>query len=221
MISKYIDFRIFLISLAVGVLLVYLYQPTPTVIYVYPTPDNLIRIGAMEELQNSFPDAVVGLSDHSIDNLACLGAVACGASILERHFTDSKRRSGPDIVCSMDIKECSELITQSKRMAKMRGGKKEAAIEERVTSDFAYASVVTIEDIKEGEVFSDKNIWVKRPGTGEFLADDYESLIGKISAASIPILSVLHRKYWISIVLLACCANQARPIKASSPFSRI
>lgn len=162
---------------------------------LYPTPDNLIRIGAMEELQNSFPDAVVGLSDHSIDNLACLGAVACGASILERHFTDSKRRSGPDIVCSMDIKECSELITQSKRMAKMRGGKKEAAIEERVTSDFAYASVVTIEDIKEGEVFSDKNIWVKRPGTGEFLADDYESLIGKISAASIPKNIQLKRKH--------------------------
>ncbi|MDK9773383.1 N-acetylneuraminate synthase family protein [Vibrio sp. B181a] len=152
---------------------------------LYPTPDHLIRIGAMEQLQEAFPDAVVGLSDHSIDNLACLGAVAAGASVLERHFTDSKDRPGPDIVCSMDAKECAELIAQSKRMAKMRGGKKEAAKEEQVTIDFAYASVVTIAEIKEGEVFTRDNLWVKRPGTGDFLAEDYESLIGKVASQAI------------------------------------
>lgn len=153
---------------------------------LYPTPDHLIRIGAMEELQQAFPDAVVGLSDHSIDNLACLGAVAAGASVLERHFTDSKDRPGPDIVCSMDAQECAELIAQSKRMAKMRGGKKEAAKEEQVTIDFAYASVVTINGIKEGEALTRDNLWVKRPGTGDFLAEDYESLLGKIAAQAIP-----------------------------------
>ena len=146
---------------------------------LYPTPDHLIRIGAMEELQREFPDAVIGLSDHSIDNLACLGAVAAGASVLERHFTDSKARPGPDICCSMDAKECAELIYQSARMAKMRGGKKEAAKEEQVTIDFAYASVVTIKSIKAGEEFTKDNLWVKRPGTGDFLADDYEMLLGK------------------------------------------
>lgn len=153
---------------------------------LYPTPDNLIRLGAMEELQNAFPDAVVGLSDHSIDNLACLGAVAAGASVLERHFTDSKGRPGPDIVCSMDAKECAELIVQSKRMAKMRGGKKEAAKEEQVTIDFAYASVVTIANIQKGEEFTRDNLWVKRPGTGDFLAEEYESLLGKKAAQAIP-----------------------------------
>ncbi|MFM2621544.1 N-acetylneuraminate synthase family protein [Vibrio owensii] len=153
---------------------------------LYPTPDHLIRIGAMEQLQDAFPDAVVGLSDHSIDNLACLGAVAAGASVLERHFTDSKDRPGPDIVCSMDARECAELIAQSKRMSKMRGGKKEAAKEEQVTIDFAYASVVTIAEIKEGETFTRDNLWVKRPGTGDFLAEDYESLIGKVASQAIP-----------------------------------
>ncbi|PMH45974.1 polyhydroxyalkanoate biosynthesis repressor PhaR [Vibrio sp. 10N.286.49.B3] len=153
---------------------------------LYPTPDHLIRIGAMEQLQQAFPDAVVGLSDHSIDNLACLGAVATGASVLERHFTDSKDRPGPDICCSMDVKECHELITQSARMAKMRGGKKEAAKEEQVTIDFAYASVVTIAKIEEGEVFTKDNLWVKRPGTGDFLAEDYESLLGKKASQAIP-----------------------------------
>ncbi|MDO6610109.1 N-acetylneuraminate synthase family protein [Shewanella sp. 1_MG-2023] len=152
---------------------------------LYPTPDHLIRIGAMEELQKAFPDAVVGLSDHSIDNLACLGAVASGASVLERHFTDSKERPGPDICCSMDAKECAQLISQSARMAKMRGGKKEAAKEEQVTIDFAYASVVTIAEIKEGEIFSRNNLWVKRPGTGDFLAEDYEKILGKTASENI------------------------------------
>ncbi|TMO54075.1 N-acetylneuraminate synthase family protein [Pseudoalteromonas phenolica] len=152
---------------------------------LYPTPDHLIRIGAMEELQSAFPDAVVGLSDHSIDNLACLGAVAAGASVLERHFTDSKDRPGPDICCSMDAVECAELISQSKRMAKMRGGKKGAVSEEQVTIDFAYASVVTIAPIKAGEVFTKDNLWVKRPGTGDFLADDFENLLGKEAAVDI------------------------------------
>lgn len=146
---------------------------------LYPTPDHLIRIGAMEEMQREFPDVVVGLSDHSIDNLACLGAVAAGASVLERHFTDSKSRPGPDICCSMDAEECAELIAQSKRMAQMRGGSKGAVKEEQVTIDFAYASVVTIKEIKEGETFTKDNLWVKRPGTGDFLADDYEKLLGK------------------------------------------
>lgn len=152
---------------------------------LYPTPDHLIRIGAMEELQREFPDAVVGLSDHSIDNLACLGAVAAGASVLERHFTDSKLRKGPDICCSMDTSECAELIKQSKRMAKMRGGKKSAVAEEQVTIDFAYASVVTIEPIKKGDKLTKSNLWVKRPGTGDFLADDYENLLGKIANTDI------------------------------------
>lgn len=152
---------------------------------VYPTPDNLIRLGGVEELAEAFPNAVVGLSDHSIDNLACLGAVAVGASVLERHFTDTKSRPGPDIECSMDIAECKELIENSKRMKQMRGGKKGAVEEEQVTIDFAYASVVTIKDIAEGETFTKDNIWVKRPGTGEFLAEDYESLLGKTASQSL------------------------------------
>ncbi len=152
---------------------------------LYPTPDHLIRLGAMQELANVFPDAVVGLSDHSIGNLACLGAVACGASILERHYTDSKDRQGPDIICSMDAPECAELISFSKRMAKMRGGEKGAIKEEQVTIDFAYASVVSEKEIKKGEKFTRENIWVKRPGTGDFLAEDYELLIGKVAATDI------------------------------------
>ncbi|MEI8278349.1 MAG: N-acetylneuraminate synthase family protein [Bacteroidota bacterium] len=146
---------------------------------IYPTPPHLVRLGAMVQLESEFPDAVVGLSDHTTDNLACLGAVALGASILERHFTDSMNRPGPDIVCSMDPKAMSELIIGSKILKAERGGVKGPVKEEQPTIDFAYATVVSIDDINIGDEFTMKNIWVKRPGTGEILAEEFNSILGK------------------------------------------
>jgi sialic acid synthase SpsE len=154
---------------------------------LYPTPSHLVRLGAMQELQNEFPDAIVGLSDHTTSNLACFGAVAMGASIVERHFTDSMNRPGPDIVNSMDPQALSELISGCTELQKMRGGKKTALKEEQATIDFAFATVVSICDIKEGEKFTRKNIWVKRPGTGEILADSFDSIIGKFAANDIQV----------------------------------
>lgn len=153
---------------------------------LYPTPPHLVRLGGMIELQKHFPNAVIGLSDHTVNNNACLAATALGASILERHFTDSKNRKGPDVVCSMDPKELRELIQGSAEIAQMRGGKKEAAKEEQVTIDFAFATVVSIKDIKAGEVFTKENIWVKRPGTGEIKAEYFNSLLGKRAKRDIP-----------------------------------
>lgn len=153
---------------------------------LYPTPNHLVRLGAMVELQKKFPKAIVGLSDHTLTNHACFGAVALGASLLERHFTDDMSRIGPDIVCSMDEQACSELIEGSKIIWEQRGGKKGVVAEEQVTIDFAYATVVTIKEVKKGEVFSIDNIWVKRPGTGEILAEDFEKLIGKKANKNLP-----------------------------------
>ena len=146
---------------------------------LYPTPPHLVRLGAMTELMHGFPDAVVGLSDHTTDNLACFGAVALGASILERHFTDSMSRPGPDIVCSMDPGQCRVLIAGATAMHAMRGGAKGPAAEEQVTMDFAFATLVTIAPIAAGEVFSENNLWVKRPGTGPIAAERYEQILGK------------------------------------------
>ena len=152
---------------------------------LYPTPPELVRLGAMIELQQAFPTIEIGLSDHTTSNLACFGATALGATILERHFTDSMQREGPDIINSMDPKALSELIEGSAQIALMRGGKKEPAQEEQVTMDFAFATVVSIKDIKKGEVFSKENIWVKRPGVGEIPAENYNSLLGKLSTCNI------------------------------------
>ena len=153
---------------------------------LYPTPNNLVRLGAMTEMAENFPGVPFGLSDHTITNHACLGAVALGASILERHFTDHMDRNGPDIICSMDEQACRELIEGSKILKLQRGGRKGAAKEEQVTIDFAFASVCTTDDIKAGEPFSESNLWVNRPGTGEILAEHYESVLGKTSARDIP-----------------------------------
>jgi sialic acid synthase SpsE len=154
---------------------------------LYPTPPHLVRLGAMVELAQAFPEAIVGLSDHTTNNLACLGAVALGASVLERHFTDHMDRQGPDIVCSMDTQQCRELIESSKTLHLELGGTKGPAKEEQVTMDFAFATVVTITPIKAGEEFTKKNLWVKRPGTGKILAEHYEGLLGKSASRDLPV----------------------------------
>jgi N-acetylneuraminate synthase len=153
---------------------------------VYPTPPRLVRLNSINQLRREFPEAVVGLSDHSTTNYPSIAAVALGASILERHFTDSTDRPGPDIVCSMDPVACRELLNAVKIVHQARDGEKGPVPEEKPTIDFAYATVVTIRPIKAGEVFTSANLWVKRPGTGEIKAIDFESLLGKRASRDLP-----------------------------------
>jgi N-acetylneuraminate synthase len=152
---------------------------------VYPTPPELVRLGAMSHLKEAFPDAVVGLSDHTTSNYTCLGAVALGASILERHFTDHMDRPGPDIVCSMDPVAMSALIEGAKTIFAASGGEKTPVAAEAPTSAFAFASVVVIEDIAPGQVLNESNIWVKRPGGGDFSVLDYDKLLGKTAKSHV------------------------------------
>ncbi len=153
---------------------------------LYPTSPELVRLGAMQEMMEHFPNVLVGLSDHTKTNTACIAAMALGASIVERHFTDIKARTGPDIVCSMDEAELSELIVAARDVKKMLGGRKEAAADEQVTIDFAFATVVTIRPMKSGEQFTRDNLWVKRPGTNGILAGHYDEILGRRAACDIP-----------------------------------
>ena len=152
---------------------------------MYPTPPEKVRLGAMVELKEAFPDAVVGLSDHTMTIYPCLGAVALGASMLERHYTSDKSWPGPDVSLSMDPEEMRQLIEGSRLIHLALGGTKAILPEEQVTIDFAYASCVTIAPIKKGEPFTKSNLWVKRPGTGEILAEHFESLLGRTAAQDI------------------------------------
>lgn len=148
---------------------------------MYPTPYEKVRLGGISELAEHFPDAVIGLSDHSIGNYTCFAAVALGARILEKHFTSDKTWPGPDVPISIDPAELQELIQGSRAIHVALGGSKTILPEEKATIDFAYACVVSIQDIQPGEKLTMENIWVKRPGTGEIKAVDFESLLGKTS----------------------------------------
>ena len=97
---------------------------------IYPTPPDKIRLNALEELRKAFPNEILGLSDHSLNNYACYAAMAMGASIVERHFTDNKERIGKEIAWSMDQDEAKELVGFSKAINKMKEGKKELLKEE-------------------------------------------------------------------------------------------
>lgn len=153
---------------------------------MYPTPHHLVRLGAIGDLQTAFPCLPVGLSDHSTQIWTSLGAVALGASILEKHFTISRNWPGPDTGISIEPRELSDLINGSKAIWLARGGKKTRLPEEQPVIEFAYASVVAISQIKAGETFSRKNTWVKRPGNGAVLAPQYDSVLGKIAIRDIP-----------------------------------
>jgi len=83
--------------------------------------------------------------------------------------------------------EVKEIIKASKILFKERGGNKDKLLlEEKITSNFAYATVVTIKDIRKDEIFDIKNLWVKRPGIGKILAKDFKSLLGKKAKKDIP-----------------------------------
>ncbi|MEK4023909.1 N-acetylneuraminate synthase family protein [Sporosarcina sp. FSL W7-1283] len=152
---------------------------------MYPTPYNKVNLGAIEDLKRNFPNAVLGLSDHSLHNYTCYGAIPLGASIVEKHFTSNKSWDGPDIPISIDPQELKELIEGTEAIWKALGGTKEILPEEQVTIDFAYSTVVSIAPIKKGDKFTMDNIWVKRPGTGEIKAADFKNLLGKEAAHNI------------------------------------
>jgi len=146
---------------------------------MYPTPYEKVRLGALSELATHFPDAVIGLSDHSLGNYTCFAAVALGASILEKHFTSDKNWQGPDIPISINPRELRDLIEGTKAIKMAVGGTKDILPEEQPTINFAYACVVAIRDIKAGESLTEENIWVKRPGSGEIKAVHFESILKK------------------------------------------
>lgn len=146
---------------------------------MYPTPYDKVRLGALNDLKKRFPNAVIGFSDHTFGNYTCFAAVSLGASILEKHFTSDKKWSGPDIPVSIDPTELKDLIVGSRAIHQALGGSKNILEQEKRTAQFAYACVVTTEDIRKGDFFTEHNTWVKRPGTGEIKAEQYYNVLNK------------------------------------------
>jgi N-acetylneuraminate synthase len=146
---------------------------------IYPTPTRLVRINCITVLKKNFPDAVVGLSDHTENIYTSIASIALGASIIEKHFTDSKNRKGPDISSSMDSAQLKELIKATREVYSSRGNVKKPMIEEKKTINFAFASISATQNIYKGEILNSKNIFPLRPNSGYFKAKDYQQLIGR------------------------------------------
>ena len=145
----------------------------------YPADTKRLNLDFINVLKKTFSNVVIGYSDHSLGIIPSISAISKGALIIEKHFTDTKKRSGPDIVCSMDPQELKLLKKASIEIFYSNGKNKKISKIEKKTAKFAFSSVVSIKDIYPGEMLSKKNIWVKRPGTGYFKASDYYKLLGK------------------------------------------
>jgi sialic acid synthase SpsE len=146
---------------------------------LYPSPPDIVSLAGIKELQAAFPRAHIGFSDHSIGPSMALSAVALGAQILERHFTDDRYRKGPDIICSMDPAELKFLIDRSREIhTALRNPKQRTGPEEDVYR-FARGSVVAERDLPAGHVLTEADIWARRPGSGEISVEYFDSLIGR------------------------------------------
>lgn len=146
---------------------------------LYPSPPEIVSLAGVTELSKAFPDAVVGFSDHSIGPDIALASVALGACILERHFTDSRYRVGPDISCSMDPVELRYLIDRSREIHIAARNPKGRSAPEEAVYRFARGSIVADRDLCAGDVIDDCAIWARRPGSGEIPADQFDTLIGR------------------------------------------
>ena len=146
---------------------------------LYPSPPEIVSLQGVTDLKAAFPKAVVGFSDHSIGPEMALASVALGASILERHYTDTRYRIGPDIINSMDPAELRFLIDRSKEIHTALHNPKQRTAAEEPVYRFARASVVADRDLPAGHVIGEADIWARRPGSGEIAGYEFDRVLGK------------------------------------------
>jgi len=145
---------------------------------LYPSPPEIVSLRGLIELGLAFPKAIIGFSDHSIGPEMALASVALGACIIERHFTDSRYRKGPDISCSMDPTELKLLINRSREIHIALHNSKIRTEPEEDVYKFARASIVADRDLPLGHIITELDIWARRPGSGEISVEYFDNLIG-------------------------------------------
>lgn len=132
----------------------------------YPTDFSDVHLNAMQNLKDVFGVAV-GYSDHTVGNDISIGAVALGASVIEKHFTLDRKQEGPDHASSLEPKQFSELVKAIRNIASALGKyEKKPSASELKNLFFVRKSIVSSREIKEGEEFSEQNITCKRPAGG-------------------------------------------------------
>ena len=143
----------------------------------YPTRFEDVRLHAIGQLNKRF-GLPVGFSDHSPGVCAAVASVALGAAVIEKHFTLDRSWPGPDQAGSLEPHELRRLVEEVDAVFKSLKGKDEVLEEEVGVQKMARESLVVITSAKAGETLTEKNLWVKRPGTG-IPSREYDSYIGK------------------------------------------
>lgn len=132
----------------------------------YPAPFEDVNLRAMLSLKEKF-GVSVGYSDHTKGIEIPIAAVALGAEIIEKHFTLDKNMDGPDHKASLDPAELKRMVTEIRNVSDAIGdGIKKPSASERKNIAVARKSIVASREIAKGEIFTEENITVKRPGTG-------------------------------------------------------
>lgn len=132
----------------------------------YPTPYPAVNLRAMEALR-TLGCGSVGYSDHTVGIEVSVAAAAMGAVVIEKHFTLDKNMPGPDHRASLDPAELDALVRAVRHVDEALGdGTKNVADAERANIEVARKSIVAARPIRKGELFSEENITVKRPGNG-------------------------------------------------------
>ncbi len=132
----------------------------------YPTPYEDVNLLAMLQIKKEF-DVAVGYSDHTIGIEVPIAAVALGASVIEKHFTLDRNMEGPDHKASLEPDELKTMVSAIRNIEKALGnGKKAVSESERKNIAIARKSIVASCPIKKGDVLTEDNLTVKRPGSG-------------------------------------------------------
>lgn len=143
--------------------------PTITLLHCnseYPTPFQDVNLRAMQTLRDHF-GVDVGYSDHTLGIEVPIAAATLGAVVIEKHFTLDKGMEGPDHRASLEPDELAAMVTAVRCIEEALGdGVKTASPSERKNQGAARKSIVARRAVKQGEVFTEENITVKRPGTG-------------------------------------------------------
>ncbi|MDE7146275.1 MAG: N-acetylneuraminate synthase [Duncaniella sp.] len=156
----------------------------------YPTPMEDVNLLAMNALR-ALNVGGVGYSDHTVGIEVPIAAAALGATVLEKHFTLDKSLPGPDHRASLNPEELAEMVKAVRNIEMALGtGDKVVAESERPNIEVARKSIVAARDISSGEVFTEENIAVKRPGNGvsPMLWDD---VIGQVAVKDFPYDSLI------------------------------
>tara|TARA_R110002110_G_scaffold125296_3_gene303162 strand:+ start:14577 stop:15656 length:1080 start_codon:yes stop_codon:yes gene_type:complete len=153
----------------------------------YPTRDEDANLGMISHLKSLYGDRyVIGLSDHTTNLMTPAYAYLLGATVFERHYTvDKALGESPDNSFGVDPAELKQLITNVNNARSMVGETHKRCTESELSAKkFARRSVVTLRNIKQGEVFTTENLGCKRPGTG-ISPVNYDDIIGKKAATNI------------------------------------